>query len=80
MNKKFYFEFETEIFCNIINVFSVTFDQFQVSFQNKHIHLFCFKSKFLFSKLTIIIKKNHLKNIYICKNIIQILPVMYIFY
>ncbi len=79
MNKKFYFEFETEIFCNIINVFSVTFDQFQVSLQNKHIHLFCFKSKFLFSKLTII-KKNHLKNIYICKNIIQILPVMYIFY
>ncbi len=31
MNTKFYFKFETEIFCNIINVFTVTFDQFQVS-------------------------------------------------
>ncbi len=27
-----------EIFCNIINVFTVTFDHFNVSFLNKSIH------------------------------------------
>ncbi len=32
--------FETEIFCNIINVFTVTFDQFNASLMNKSINLF----------------------------------------
>ncbi len=31
--------FETEIFCNIINVFTVTFDQYNASFMNKSIKL-----------------------------------------
>jgi len=29
-----------EIFCNIINVFTVTFDQFNASLPNKSIYLF----------------------------------------
>ncbi len=61
MNKKLYFEFETEIFCNIINVFSVTFDQFQVSLYNKHIHLFCFKS----CAKTVFEINNNKKNVFI---------------
>ncbi len=32
--------FEIEIFCNIINVFTVSFDQFYVSLVNKSINLF----------------------------------------
>ncbi len=34
--------FEIEIFCNIINAFTVTFDQFNVSLMNKSIHVFLF--------------------------------------
>ncbi len=30
--------FENEVFCNIINVFTVTFDQFNASLLNKHIN------------------------------------------
>ncbi len=32
--------FEMETFCNIINVFTVTFDQFNASLLNKNINLF----------------------------------------
>ncbi len=32
--------FETEIFCNIINVFTVIFDQFNASMLNKNINFF----------------------------------------
>ncbi len=32
--------FETEIFCKIINVFTVMFDQLNASLQNKSINLF----------------------------------------
>ncbi len=32
--------FEAEIFCYIINVFAVTFDQFKLSLMNKSINLF----------------------------------------
>ncbi len=32
--------FETEIFCNIINVLTVTFDQFNASLMNKSINFF----------------------------------------
>ncbi len=32
--------FEIEIFCNIINVFTVTFDQFNASLMNKSINFF----------------------------------------
>ncbi len=32
--------FEMDIFCNIINVFTVTFDKFIVFLQNKSINLF----------------------------------------
>ncbi len=35
--------FEMDIFCNIINVFTVTFDKFIVFLQNKSIHLFLFQ-------------------------------------
>ncbi len=34
--------FEIEIFCNIINVFTVTFDKFNVSLMNKNINFFQF--------------------------------------
>jgi len=36
--------FETEIFCNIINVFTVTFDQFNAFLQNEII-IFCRKEQ-----------------------------------
>ncbi len=32
--------FEIEIFCNIINIFTITFDQFNMSLMNKSINLF----------------------------------------
>ncbi len=32
--------FEIEIFCNIIHVFTVAFDEFNVSFLNKNINFF----------------------------------------
>ncbi len=32
--------FEIEIFCNILNVFTVTFDQFNAYLLNKNINLF----------------------------------------
>ncbi len=32
--------FKTEIFYNIMNVFTVTFDQFNIFLQNKSIHFF----------------------------------------
>ncbi len=31
--------FETEFFCNIVNIFPVTFDQFNASLLNKSINL-----------------------------------------
>jgi len=45
MNRKLKKAFETEIFCNIINVFTVTFDQFSESLLNKSIAI-SFISKF----------------------------------
>ncbi len=32
--------FEVDIFCNILNVFTVTFDQFNASLLNKSLHFF----------------------------------------
>ncbi len=42
MNKHFKEQhlFKIEIFCNITNVFTATFDQFNASLMNKSIHLF----------------------------------------
>ncbi len=42
MNRKFKRTalFEIEIFCNIINIFTITFDQFNMSLMNKSINLF----------------------------------------
>ncbi len=42
MNRKFKEQhlFETEIFCNIINVFTVTFDQYNESLLIKSINFF----------------------------------------
>ncbi len=41
MNSKFYFNirlFKIEIFCNIINVFTVIFDQFNAFFMDRSIN------------------------------------------
>ncbi len=43
--------FETEIFCNIINVFTVTFDQFHVFLVNKYINFFKKKQQHLNSSV-----------------------------
>ncbi len=39
MNRKSKNNFETEIFCNIINAFTVTFDEFNATLLNKSINL-----------------------------------------
>ncbi len=40
MNRKEQHLFEIEIFCNIINVFTVTFDQLNAFLMNQIIHFF----------------------------------------
>ncbi len=47
MNRKFK-SFEIEIFCNIINVFTFTFDQFNASLMDKNVFLLCFSFLFFF--------------------------------
>jgi len=37
-----YIKVEIGLFCNIINVFTVTFDQFNASMMNKSIYLFIY--------------------------------------
>ncbi len=52
MNRKFNriaFFFKIEMYCNIINVFIVTFDQFNVSLLNKSIKLVEYILTFAFS-------------------------------
>ncbi len=44
IKKEQHFFFKTEIFCNIINVFTVPLDQFNASLLNKNINMFiCYK-------------------------------------
>ncbi len=47
MNRKFKEQhlFETEIFCNIINVFIINFDQFKAFLLNKSINFYNFLKK-----------------------------------
>ncbi len=47
MNRKFKEQhlFETEIFCNIINVFIINFDQFKAFLLNKSINFYNFFPK-----------------------------------